>query len=137
MTLKVKIICGFRKDQEYSVSADEAHKAYYLFLHPSERGVFNDGLAIIGSQIQEIVPDYQGTMGWNPTHMLDNDDWNELRSSGVEKKLRDVLSLAKQVSQRGIPSELNKPLSSFLLEENSKPSDEAKELAKKMTVKPA
>ena len=28
----IKLIVGFRRDQEHSVSMEEAHKAYYLFL---------------------------------------------------------------------------------------------------------
>ena len=42
--LKIKIITGFRKDQYYTIDAEEAHKAYYLFLNPEERGVFNNGV---------------------------------------------------------------------------------------------
>ena len=111
MKYKVKLIVGFRRDQEHSIDASEAHKAYYLFLHPEARSVFSNGLAIKGDQIQEIVPDYQGTMGWNSTHALDSDDWNELRSKGVDRNLRDILQAAKEVAHTIQPQDLNKRLS--------------------------
>lgn len=112
--MKIKLVVGYRRDQEHSIDAEEAHKAYYLFLNPDKRGIFNNGLAIIGNQIQEIVPDYQGTMGWNPTHQLDSDDWNEIRSSGIDQKMRRFLEGAKDLSLRLSPLELNKPLSSLI-----------------------
>lgn len=110
--MKIKLITGFRKDQEYSIDAREAHKAYYLFLHPEERGIFENGLALVGSDIKAIEPDYNGTMGWNPTHQLDEDDWNEIESKGVDRKLRNILTTAKK-SVRLIennPALLNEPI---------------------------
>jgi len=112
--MKIKLIVGFRRDQEHSIPADEAHKAYYLFLHPDERGIFSNGLAIKGDQIQEIVPDYQGTMGWNPTHMLDSNDWNELREKGITDKMQRILSIGKEVAQKALPQEMNTPLSQLI-----------------------
>lgn len=114
INLKIKIIVGFRRDQEHSVSADEAHKAYYLFLNPESRGIFNNGLAIKGSQIEEIVPDYQGTMGWNQTHVLGDDDWAEIRKVGVDRKLRMLLSAGKEVAQLGKTEDLNVPLAELV-----------------------
>lgn len=99
MKLKAKIITGFRKDQEHTIEADEVHKAYYLFLHPDERGIFNNGLAIKGSDIQSIVPDYNATMGWNKSHILDDDDWNEINRLGVDRKMRDLLCESKELAQ--------------------------------------
>jgi len=110
MKFKIKLIVGFRRDQEHSIDAEEAHKAYYLFLNPEHRTVFNNGLAIKGSQIQEIVPDYHGTMGWNPTHVLDNDDWNEIRSSGVTATMQRYLSVGKEIAQHAELADLNVPL---------------------------
>lgn len=110
MNLKIKLIVGFRRDQEHSIDASEAHKAYYLFLHPEQRGIFNNGLAIKGDQIQEILPDYHGTMGWYSTHVLDSDDMAEIRQKGVDTKIRDLLALGKDIAQRGDVSALNTPL---------------------------
>ena len=112
--MRVKIIVGYRRDQEHSIDANEAHKAYYLFLNPEKRGVFSNGLAIKGDQIQEIVPDWQGTMGWNATHVLDSDDWNEIHAKGIDRKMQRALAGAKEVAQVGIPEELNQPLSKLL-----------------------
>lgn len=109
--MKIKLIVGFRRDQEHSIDANEAHKAYYLFLNPEARSIFNNGLAIKGDQIQEIVPDYQGTMGWNPTHVLNNDDWNELRDKGITTKMQTCLAAGKELAQHATPAELNIPLS--------------------------
>src|SRR3990167_9957544 len=96
--MKIKLITGFRQEQYLVIESEEAHKAYYLFLHPEERGVFKNGLALVGKNIQEIQPAYNETMGWNPTHTLDDDDWNELRAKGIDVKLRDILAEAKKVS---------------------------------------
>lgn len=114
MKYYVKIIVGFRRDQEHSIPASEAHKAYYLFLHPNERGIFSNGLAIKGDQIQEIVPDYHTTMEWNPSHQLDNDDWNDLRSYGVAQKMQFIMSEAKNIGARGDVEQLNRPLNDLI-----------------------
>ncbi len=98
MEYKVKIITGFREDQYYSISAEEAHKAYYLFLNPEKRGVFSNGVALIGKNIQGIEPDWNGTLGYNPTYALEAEDWNDLRRDGTDKTLRNLLQQAKQVA---------------------------------------
>lgn len=113
-SLKVKIITGFRKDQHYTIEADEAHKAYYLFLHPEQRGVFNNGVAVIGQDIRSIEPDYQATMGWNNTHQLDSDDWNEIHQSGIVPEIRSMLITARQVAQLALPEQMNQPLSQLM-----------------------
>jgi hypothetical protein len=111
MELKVKIITGFRKEQRHIIDAEEAHKAYYLFLNPDKRGVFNNGVALIGADIRSIEPDYHGTMGWHHTHTLDSDDMNEIRARGIDTALRDTLYAAKNVAQLGKPELMNLPLS--------------------------
>lgn len=98
MKLKIKIITGFRKDQEYCIDADESHIAYKLFLDPEQRAIFRSGLALTGRDIRAIEPDYHATMGWNPSHILNSDDWNELSAKGVDKKLRNCLSEAKEIA---------------------------------------
>lgn len=118
--MKIKLIVGFRRDQEHSIDAEEAHKAYHLFFNPEARTVFSNGIAIKGDQIQEIVPDYQGTMGWNSTHILDNDDYNELRQTGVQAKLQKYLSLGKEIAKLGNTEDLNVPISVLVKEKYSK-----------------
>ncbi|MEK7578140.1 MAG: hypothetical protein AAB456_00245 [Patescibacteria group bacterium] len=105
--LKIKIVTGYRQDQHYSIPAEEAHKAYYLFLHPKERGVFSTGIAVRGEDIKSIEPDYNGSMGWHPTHLLEDDDWTEIEQLGIARKLRDILFLAKQ---NALPEKINRPL---------------------------
>lgn len=112
--LKVRIITGFREDQSHTIDAEEAHKAYYLFLHPEERGIFKDGLALVGKDIRAIEPDYHATMGWNPSHNLDGDDYNQIRGCGVDRELRDMLSLAKEVATMVPLREMNLPLSELV-----------------------
>jgi len=97
--LKLKIITGFDDEQKYTIDAEEAHKAYYLFNHPEERGTFNSGLAIIGKFIQAIQPDYNATMGWNKTYIPDDNDWEIIRAKGIDNKLRDFLQKGKKLSE--------------------------------------
>lgn len=108
--LAVKVITGFRKDQEYSIPAEEAHKAYYLFTHPDERGVFSNGVAIVGAHIQSIVPDYHTSMGWNPEYRITADDMTQVIESGTARKLRNVLKAAREVATLGIPEAFNMTL---------------------------
>lgn len=95
--LQIKVIVGFREDQYYVIDGNEAHKAYYLFMNPEERGVFKNGVAIIGKSIQGIEPAWNETMGWNETHRLDDDDWNDIHRKGIKEKMRELLSEAKRV----------------------------------------
>lgn len=108
--MKIKLILGYRRDQEHSIDINEAHKAYYLFLNPAARSVFKNGLAIIGEDIKSITPDWHGTMGWNPTHQMDGGDWNEIRSGGYERKMDMMLASAKNIASLALPEELNIPL---------------------------
>lgn len=112
--MKIKIITGFRKDQAYSIPMEEAHKAYYLFFNPDARTVFADGLALKGSDIDRIEPDYQGSMDWNPNHILDQDDLNEIHKLGIDSKLRLVMNRASSVAKIASEEMLNLPLSSVL-----------------------
>lgn len=98
--LKLKIITGFRENQYYTIDVEEAHKAYYLFLHPEERGVFDNGVALVGKNIQGIEPDYHATMGWNPSYKLEAEDWNEIKKERVDRDLRAILLVAKQTAQK-------------------------------------
>lgn len=95
--LFIKVITGFRDNQYYVINGDEAHKAYYLFMNPEERGVFKNGVALIGKNIQGIEPDWNETMGWNPTHKIVDDDWNEIHKRGVKTRMRELLTEAKRV----------------------------------------
>jgi hypothetical protein len=99
MEYKIKITTGFSEDEKFTIEPKEAHKAYYLFNNPTKRGTFSNGVAVTGNQIRSIQPDYHATMGWNPSHKLDDDDWNEIRGKGVDNKLRNILSIARDVAK--------------------------------------
>ena len=111
--MKIKIITGFREDQYYVIDVDEAHKAYYLFNNPEKRGVFNNGVALIGKNIQGIEPAWHETMGWNPTHKMNSEDWNEINTKGIATKLKEQLYEAKIASQylENNPQYANLPMS--------------------------
>lgn len=93
-----KVTTGFREDQFVLVPADEVHKAYYLFTHPEERAVFSNGVTLIGKNIQNIDIAWNEVMGWNSTHILDNDDWVEINRSKEKKEMTALQIAAKQVS---------------------------------------
>lgn len=107
---KIKVVCGFRKEQEFTIDANEAHKAYYLFNHPEKRGTFDNGLAIKGTDIQRIEPDYNATMGWNHSHVLTGDDYNQLASAGVISKIQNIMAGAKEIGRAGNLDDFKKPL---------------------------
>ncbi len=97
--MKIKVITGFRNEQYYVIDGEEAHKAYYLFNNPEARTIFENGVALIGKNIQGIEPAWNESMGWNPSHKLDDDDWNEIRAKKIDIKLRNLLEEAKQIAQ--------------------------------------
>lgn len=111
--LKIKLVTGYGKEEHHSIDAEEAHKAYFLFLNPEVRGVFDNGLALIGKDIRRIEPDYAGTMGWNPNHKIGPDDMNEIMDKGIDRDIRAVLSGAKSLAYSLKPEQLNQPLSSL------------------------
>lgn len=129
MKYYIKLITGFRKDQELTIDADEAHKAYYLFHNPAQRGVFNNGLAIKGDQIQRIEPDYNATMGWYASHILDSDDWSDIRARGIEKRINAMLSYGKELAQRGNVKCLSTPLTQLRQMEKKEVNNMPKELS--------
>lgn len=117
--MKLKIITGLRKDQYFVIDGEEAHKAYYLFKNPEKRGIFNNGVAIIGQDIRQIDPAWQETMGWNPTHTLDGDDWNEIRERGIDRKMEALQIKAKELAYSDDLSIFQLPISEVkLLETN-------------------
>lgn len=134
--MKLKIITGFSDDEKFTIEAEEAHKAYHLFLNPEKRGVFNNGVAIVGSNIKAIKPDYNATMGWNASYKLTDDDWSDIRSKGVDVKLQEIISTASNVAKLadGKPELLQLPLSeasTFLLDDPQK--KQANILAERLT----
>ncbi len=117
--LKLKLIVGFRKEQHYTIDADEAHKAYYLFLNPDKRAVFSNGVAVIGQDIRGIVPDYNAMMGWSPDYNLDSYDWGDFKIKKLKRECSEIMQKAKlvatQMISQGDMRKINIPLTEVLL----------------------
>lgn len=111
--LSIKVICGFRQDQEYSIPVEEAHKAYYLYLNAGKRHVFSTGLGLRSEDIQRIVPDWNGSMGWNPGYMPTPEDYAQIRSEGVQSELQGLMTKADTIARSCGTQVFQLPLSSF------------------------
>ena len=107
----MRVSLGFRKDQQHTIGGEEAHKAYWLFSHPDERGVFSNGVAVVGADIRSIEPDYNAMMGWNPSYALQDADWGDIRECGAEKVARRLLEAAREVASTGKAELMMLPLS--------------------------
>lgn len=138
--MKIKITTGFNADEKFIIDSDEAHKAYYLFNNPELRGTFSNGVALIGRDIRSIQPAWNEIMGWNPTHKIDEYDWNEIRSKGIDNKVNKVLELAQDTARlaQGNVKILELPLSEIKqLPQNNKKlelNENVKSLADKFKV---
>lgn len=124
--MKIKISTGFSGDEKFIIDSDEAHKAYYLFNNPELRGTFKNGVALIGRDIRSIQPAWNEIMGWNPTHKIDDDDWNDIYRKGVDKEANIILTLAQDTARlaQNNQSLLEQPLSEI----KSLPSKQQSEL---------
>ncbi len=75
-------------------SLEDLERAQAAFLTNSKT-IFSNGQACRGQDIISLREDWHAEMGWNPTHEMGDGDWNELKSKGVEKKYKGVLSEVK------------------------------------------
>ncbi len=41
-------------------------------------------------KIESVLPDLNRSMGWNPSYKLGDDDWNDIRSKGIDHKLQEL-----------------------------------------------
>lgn len=132
--MKFKVITGFRDDQFYTIDESEIHKAYYLFMNPEARTIFSNGVALVGKNIQGIEPDYHTTMGWNKTHHLGSDDFNEMRGKGILQKFTGIMSKGKEVAELALQNQnlLKQPLQEIEIQKTIS-SPIVKSLADKMT----
>jgi hypothetical protein len=110
----IKIKVGYNSDQYYVIPDEEAHTAYYLFIYSDKKAVFSTGVAIRGQDIIGIEPAWNETMGWNPSHKLTDDDWNEIRDKGVDTKMYQRLEKAKSVVNYITPKDFATPLPELL-----------------------
>lgn len=94
----IKIILGFREDQEHLIPDQEAHKAYHCFLNPEARTVFSNGLAIIGKDIRSIQVDPIAVMGWNKGYKPSPEEWGEIRRSNKMAQAKLLLEQARTIA---------------------------------------
>lgn len=74
------------------IDETELEKALAAFRFGTSAIFKNGALEKMG----DIMPDYNRTMGWNPSHRLDDDDWADIRSKGVDTKLRELNQSTKE-----------------------------------------
>ena len=139
--MKIKITTGFSADEKFIIDSDEAHKAYYLFNNPEMRGTFSNGVAIIGKNIQGIQPAWNESKGWNPTHKLDDDDWNDIRRTGLDERMEKILAKARDVAHiaennlKLLEQDLSEIQVILPTEKNTKLLEETKNLSDKFQIK--
>jgi hypothetical protein len=100
---KVKIGYGLTDFIKIS-SLEDLEKAQYAFVK-NAKVLFNTGEACRGQDIISIKEDWHSEMGWNDVfrdedgkareYFLSNDDLDEIRSKGAERKYKGVMSSVK------------------------------------------
>ena len=55
--------------------------------------IFNSGAV---EKIEAIIPDLNRSMGWNPSYKLGDDDWNDIRNKGIERKCAELHQKTKE-----------------------------------------
>lgn len=97
VNMKFKIMRGFGQDDFIPIEEEELEKAIYCHMARKD-GAFNMG-SINGSHISAVMPDWHGTMGWNYAYKLTADDWDDIRSKGVDTKVQKFIEGAKNKVQ--------------------------------------
>lgn len=80
---------GFGQEDFIPIDEVELEKAIYCHMARKD-GAFNMG-SINGSHISAVMPDWHGTMGWNYAYKLTADDWDDIRSKGVDRKIQKCI----------------------------------------------
>lgn len=76
-----------------SINETEIEKAIFAFI-TGNPVVFSNGGAI--RHIESIMPDWNGTMGWNEGYKLGPEDWAIIHSKGADRKIQLYFENAKQ-----------------------------------------
>lgn len=92
-----KVIKGFRTDEFIPIDETELDKAIYAHL-TGKVVAFNNG-SLNGDSINSVMPDWHRAMDWNYGYAMGADDWNEIRSRGVERKYAGAIGEAKEKVQ--------------------------------------
>jgi len=100
--MSFKIIHGYNPEDYIEINKEEVEKAFYCFLEKKD-AVFSGG-AIKGSNILMIKPNFHKVMGWNRGHKLDEYDYAEISSKGLDRKMENFLQNKKDKVQYLIKS---------------------------------
>ncbi len=86
-------------------SLEDLERAQFAFM-TNAKVVFSNGQMCRGQDIISIREDWHAEMGWNKNYRRDdgsvasyelgNDDWNEIRKKGVDKKYLGILAEVKE-----------------------------------------
>lgn len=115
----------------------ELEKAIWAF-STNDKAVFDKGL-VRGQDIIAITEDWHREMGWNPTHIIEGEDWQEIKEKGVQKKYENLISSVK--SKVGYLIETNQEnligtdYEMPMIGENKKVSQGIEDLAERMRIK--
>lgn len=90
-----KVFRGF--DQNDYIPIDETELVKAVYAHMTGKPVALQNGSINGTHISAIMPDWNRTMGWNPTHKLGDDDWNDIKYKEVDKLYLGAIADAKSV----------------------------------------
>lgn len=111
-----KVKTGYREDQFQIIDSEEIHKAYYLFLNPEARAIFNNGVALIGKTIQSIDPDYNTALGFNEGYKLVAEDHKLINKQGIGRTFQKLSEKAQDIAKLALENKeiVNLPLSTVL-----------------------
>lgn len=98
--LYYKVIWGFDEERTTDIGESELIKALYAMSTKSK--VYIGDILLDGKYIIAIKENYQKVMGWNSTHEMTSDDWNEIRAVGVDKLFTGKVYDAKMKVQEMI-----------------------------------
>lgn len=85
---------GYGDEMTISIEEKDLEKAVYAWM--SQRKVNLTDALLDGKYIISITEDFHSPMGWNKSHKLEDEDWNQLRKSGVLDYYKDKINSAKQ-----------------------------------------
>lgn len=89
-----KILQGYEHERDIIIREDELERAFGLFMLGG-RWIFSGG-PVDGKNIQTIVEDFHSTMGWNKEYKLIPEDFEELSTKGIDRKMREAITGAKE-----------------------------------------
>jgi len=91
---KIRIGYGEGDDRFIPIDETELESALNCFITNS-KGIFKNGVCR-GQDIISITEDWNKAMGWNADHVLDSDDWNEIKSKGVFQQYIGIIGNTKE-----------------------------------------